>query len=35
MFLFGSLFVAKLTPPNEQSFKIKLELKCHYYVSNS
>ena len=31
----GSAFLANLTPPNKQSFKVKSKLKSRAYVSNS
>ena len=35
MDLSGSAFLANLTPPNKQSFKLKSELKPRDHVSNS
>ena len=34
-YLSGSAFLANLTSPNKQSFKVKSELKSRDYVSNS
>ena len=33
-YLSGSAFLAKLTPPSKQSFKIKLEVKFRDHVPN-
>ena len=35
MYLSGSAFLAYVTPPNKQSFKVKSKLKSHDHVSNS
>ena len=35
MYLSGSAFLSKLTPPNKESFKVKSEFKSHDHVSNS
>ena len=35
MYLYGSGFLANLTPPNKQFFKVKLEFKSRDHVSKS
>ena len=34
-YLSASAFLDNLTPPNKQSFKVKLEFKSHDHVPNS
>ena len=34
-YLAGSVFLANLTPPNKQSYKLKSVFKFHDHISNS